>query len=174
MQQHLLKAHYLSLFRQAREKSAEWYVYRHAAALLGGTGDLTWVCEELKKERTACLNYAERDGALEDTDYGTYGNYMRTKMGLYDEVIRDVLICSYEKLARHAALRQDQSTWLSWSLVLILQEHPLTQARAVVRQLALACASRTRTERDKRQRKVLRKRAAIYAQVVLDLGGPLH
>ena len=80
MQQHLLKAHYLSLFRQAREKSAEWYVYRHAAALLGGTGDLTWVREELKKERSACLRYAQRDGALPDTDYGTYGSVALVQM----------------------------------------------------------------------------------------------
>ncbi|SRR5579884_244642 len=173
MQQRLLKEHYLSLYHQAREKSAEWYVYRHAAALLGGTGNLIWIRDELKKERAACLKYAERDGALPDTDYGTYGNYMRTKVRLYNEVIRDVLICYYETLAQYADVHEDQSTQLSLSLALLLKEYSPAQASTVIRHLALSYAFHSHNQRDQRQRKMLRKRAAIYAQVVLDLGGTL-
>lgn len=58
MQQHLLKEKYLVLADWAREPSAEWWVYRQAAALLGSTGDLAWVREGLKKERGSCLHYA--------------------------------------------------------------------------------------------------------------------
>jgi hypothetical protein len=174
MQQHLLKEHYWSLLHRAQETSAEWYVYRHAAALLGGTGDLIWIRDELKKERAACLRYAERDGTLYDAVYGTYGTYMRTKKKLYDEVIRNVLICYYETLAQDADIREDHRTQLSRSLIQLLQEYSPAQASAVIRQLALSCAFHSHRQSDRRQRKVLRKRAAIYAQVALDLGGTLH
>jgi hypothetical protein len=172
MQQHLLKIKYLVLADRARKPSAEWQVYRHAAALLESTGDLAWIREELKKERSRCLLYAQRDGELPDTNDGTYGHDMRRKKDLYDEVIREVLICAYEKRIRETNFKEDLTTLFAPTLLYILERSSLAGARVKLRELALFHASRPGF--DARSKKFHRKVARLCAEVLLDLGGSLH
>ncbi len=72
---------------QAPEKSAEWYAYGTAGAFLAGKGSIEWVRNELQKAREDCLFYAERDGTLPDAQYGTYGDYMRAKATIFQNLL---------------------------------------------------------------------------------------
>src|SRR5690348_8724876 len=126
MQRHLLHVHYQSLFeQQSQETSAAWRVYRDAVDMLGSRTPLPLIVQHLKQVCTACLFYAERDGDVEDPEYGTYGTYMMTKKALYEDIIRDVLVCYYEQLAWQPAGKKDLLTLLSWSLIVSLQKQPL-------------------------------------------------
>jgi hypothetical protein len=172
MQRHLLHAHYQSLFeQQSQDTSAPWRVYRDAVDLLGSRVSLPLIVQQLKQVCADCLFYAGRDGDVEDPEYGTYGAYMMTKKALYEEVIRDVLICYYEQLAWQPAGREDLLTLLSWSLLVSLQKQPLAQVKTDLREIIHMLLSRV--ERDPRRRKVQRKAATIYAHVLLALGGTL-
>ena len=85
-----LAQHYQQLHEQAIEKSADWYVYGHASGLLMGSGSLAWVRKELVKAREQCLQYAADFGFYADSEYGTYGDYMRFKVRLYEEVLSEL------------------------------------------------------------------------------------
>jgi hypothetical protein len=74
-------------------------------------------------------------------------------------------------LAWQPAGREDLLTLLSWSLLVSLQKQPLAQVKTDVRKIIHMLLSRT--ERDPRRRKVQRKAATIYAEVLLALGGTL-
>jgi hypothetical protein len=173
MQRALLAARYRSLFEQhkSRENTAEWRVYRDAVDVLGSRTSLPQIVQQLKQACDDCCFYANRDGAVEDPEYGTYGNYMMTKKTLYEEVIRDVLVCHYEQVAWQPNFKEDLPTLLSWSFLIILQQPSLTQVKTDLRTVIHTLLSRV--ERDPRRRKVQRKAATIYAQVLLALGGTL-
>ncbi len=90
MKRQELTSKYQSMFDQAKEKSADWYVYGHAWALLAGSGAVDWVRSELAKAREQSLQNALELGHRPDHDYGTYGVYMQTKVNLYNGVLEDL------------------------------------------------------------------------------------
>jgi hypothetical protein len=96
---------------------------------------------------------------------------MLTKKTLYEELIRDVLVCHYEQVAWQPDFKEDLPTLLSWSFLVILQQQPLAQVKTDLRTVIHTLLSRI--ERDPPRRKVQRKAATIYAQVLLALGGTL-
>lgn len=89
MDRQALAAKYQKLFELAREKTADWYVYGHAAELLRGQADVMWVRQELERALDQCLRHAEEHGSSPDSDYGTYGCYMSTKAQLYRGVLAE-------------------------------------------------------------------------------------
>ncbi len=167
-----LAEQYETLHKQAEEKTAEWYVYGFAWAYVGGSGAIDWVLKEIWAERNKCERLAREHPYCFDAQYGTYDNYMRTKVRLYDAILREVLICKYESLMEKT-VRKSMRYSLYQIILSTLENQPMGQAGAFLREQAFLQAKRRREVKRKRTRKLIRQAATIYALAVLDLGGVL-
>jgi hypothetical protein len=90
MERSALITKYQELFEQVQERNAEWYMCRDVLPCLSSSMELTQVCAELIKLRDACQEHAERSGDVPDSTYGTYGEYMRVKISMFNQVLQEL------------------------------------------------------------------------------------
>ncbi|GHO98654.1 hypothetical protein KSF_087020 [Reticulibacter mediterranei] len=173
MQRSLLAAQYRTLFEQQqdRDNTAEWRVYRDAVDLLESRTSLPLGVELLTRVCADCLLYARRDGSRHDSVYGTYGAYMLLKKRLYEDLMREVLICHYEELMESTPLQEDLESVLAPDILPLLREPALASVRTQLRDRASTLAAQA--FHDPRTRKVKRKAATMYAHLLYRLGGSL-
>ncbi len=88
MDRQVLIEKYQQIFEQAQERNAEWYVCRDVLPLLASALSLSAVHAELVKLRKQCEAHAKSDAP--DAVYGTYGDYMRFKIALFNQVLKEL------------------------------------------------------------------------------------